>query len=257
MNKHTDILKDIGLSEHEAATYLLLQQYDALTVTQLARHSDIHRVSLYGILEQLSQKGLVSSYKKAGKTFFTALDPKHLLTYLDREKDEHAVRISKLRKEVEELLPSLQSNLRRNTTKPKVQFYEGEKGMREAYEDTLTAKKPIAAYANVQTMHEGLPHFFPQYYTRRTNAKVAIRVIMPGNTLSLERAQHDQAELRQSKFLPAGVTFSPEVNIYNDKMLIASWQEKMAIIIQSKELADLQITLFEQLWRLLPKKPTA
>lgn len=255
MNKNADLLKEIGLSDHEADTYLLLQRYDALTVTQLARYSDIHRVSLYGVLEQLVQKGLVSSYKKGGKTFFSALDPKHLLTYLDREKDEQVVRLSKLRKNVEELLPSLQSNLRRNTTKPKVQFYEGEKGMREAYEDSLTAKEPIVAYANVQTMHEGLPHFFPQYYARRAGAKVGIRAILPVNELSVERAKHDQAELRQSRFLPVGVTFSPEVNIYNDKMLIASWQEKMAIIIQSKELADLQRVLFDQLWQQLPRHP--
>jgi len=252
--KNADLLQQIGLTSNEISAYQLLLHYDALTIAQLARHSNIHRVSLYGVLESLTQKGLVSSYKKGAKTFFSALDPKHLLTYIDREKDEHISRLAKLRKQAEELLPSLQSHLRRNTTKPSVRFFEGEKGMREAYEDTLNAKTPIIAYANVQTMHEGLPHFFPQYYARRTQAQVAIRAIMPANTLSLERAKKDQQELRQSRFLPDDATFSPEVNIYNDNTLIASWQEKMAIIIHSKEFADLQRVLFEQLWGSLPKR---
>lgn len=247
------ILQEIGLNNNEAGTYLLLLKFDSVTVTQLSRSSSIHRVSLYGVLESLAQKGLASSYKKAGKTFFSAADPKHLLTYLDRERDEQVVRLNTLRGQIEESLPEFQSTTRRHGTKPKVRFYEGEKGMREAYEDTLTAKEPIVAYANVETMHEGLPHFFPQYYARRSKARVAIRAIMPVNTLSIERAKQDQKELRQSRFLPPDVTFSPEVNIYNDKMLVASWKEKMAIIIESKELADLQKALFEELWKVLPR----
>lgn len=55
--------------------------------------------------------------------------------------------------------------------------------------------------------------------------------------------------MRQTKFLPQeSMTFSPEINIYNNKMLIASWKEKMAIIIESKELADLQKLIFNMLW---------
>jgi hypothetical protein len=42
--------------------------------------------------------------------------------------------------------------------------------------------------------------------------------------------------------------FSPELNVYNDKILIASWQEKMAIIIESKEIADLHKKMFDLLW---------
>lgn len=60
--------------------------------------------------------------------------------------------------------------------------------------------------------------------------------------------------MRDTRFLPEEkMTFSPEVNIYNNKMLIASWKEKMAIIIESKELADLQKLSFNLLWETLPR----
>jgi len=58
--------------------------------------------------------------------------------------------------------------------------------------------------------------------------------------------------MREIRFLPEGKTFSPEVNFYDNKMLIASWKEKMAIIIESKELVDLMKLSYELLWRSLP-----
>lgn len=126
--------------------------------------------------------------------------------------------------------------------------------MREAYEDTFNAREMILAYANVQTMHEGLPNFFPEYYKRRAQKKIFIRAILPRNELSIERAKHNQEEMRDTRFLPDDqMTFSPEVNIYNSKMLVASWKEKMAVIIESKELADLQKLIYNLLWEVLPK----
>jgi len=61
--------------------------------------------------------------------------------------------------------------------------------------------------------------------------------------------------MRETRFLPESeMTFSPEVNIYNNKMLIVSWEEKMAIIIESKELVELQKLTFNLLWNILPEK---
>ena len=121
--------------------------------------------------------------------------------------------------------------------------------MREAYENTLRASEPIRAYANVEEMHKGLPHFFPEYYMRRKDENVSIRAICPDNPLSVERHAHDKEELREMKLIPAkAYSFSPELNIYNNKVLIASWVEKMAIMIESQEIADLHKKLFDLLW---------
>jgi len=126
--------------------------------------------------------------------------------------------------------------------------------MREAYEDTLTSKEIILAYANAATMHETLPNFFPEYYKRRAEKSIFIRAIVPRNEMSVERSKHNQEEMRDTRFLPdEEQTFSPEVNIYNNKILIASWKEKMAILIESKELADLQKLTFNLLWDTLPR----
>lgn len=249
------LFEQLNFSEKESQVYLALLEAGSAKAQVLAKKTGLNRTTVYDICEVLMQKGLISKYKKGAGTYFNALEPKHLLTYLDREKEEFAKKKEKQKQKVSELLPQLISMQNIFSSKPKVQFFEGEKGMREAYEDTLSSKEVIMAYANPQTMHEGLPNFFPEYYKRRTEKGIFIRAIIPRNALSLERVERNQEEMRDTRFLPDDeITFSPEVNIYNNKILIASWKETMAILIESKELADLQKLTFELLWNTLPRK---
>ncbi len=241
-------LARLGFTEKESKIYLTLLEQGTLRARDLSRKTSINRVTVYDILEGLAKKGLISKIKKSGATFFTALEPARLLNDLDRKTEA----LEEERQKLQDILPQFISLQYTGTSKPKVQFFEGEKGMREAYEDTLTTKKQIIAYANFETMQEGLPGFFPKYFHRRAGKKIFIRAVFPQNKLSLERAQHNQEEFRDTRFFPENVTFSPEVNVYDNKMLVASWKEKMAVIIESKELADLQKVIFESLWQTLP-----
>lgn len=81
-----------------------------------------------------------------------------------------------------------------------------------------------------------------------------IKAILTNNKASKERTTLDLKELRTSRLLTEETNFSPEINIYNNKVLIASWKEKMAVIIESNEFADFQRTIFEELWEKLPRQ---
>lgn len=243
-------LKNAGFSSKEVTVYLTMVKLDHATATVISSQSGISRTSIYDILETLTQKGLVSKIKKSGKTYFYALSPDKLIDYLEREKRDNEKKVDLQQEKIRKIMPELISmqNLHAEN-KPKVQFFEGEKGMREAYEDSLTANKLILAYANVEEMHKGLPTFFPEYYKRRTKAGIHIKTIMPRNKISFERARQDSEEMRTTKFLPEEkMTFSPEINIYGNKLLVASWRERMAIIIESKELADFHKLTFDLVW---------
>lgn len=250
-----NLLNELNFSEKESQIYLALLEIGSAKAQDIAKKTGLNRTTVYDIFEALMQKGLISKYKKGSSTFFNALEPKHLLTYLEREKEQQAKKIEKQKQKVSELLPQLISmqNIF-GASKPKVQFFEGEKGMQEAYEDTLTCEGILLGYANIETIHEGLPDFFPEYYKRRVEKKIFGRGILARNKVSMERAKHNQEEMRDVRFLPdEEMTFSPEVNIYNNKILFVSWKEKMAIIIESKELADLQRLTFNLLWETLPR----
>ena len=56
--------------------------------------------------------------------------------------------------------------------------------------------------------------------------------------------------MREIAFVPADkYYFSPEINIYDNKVMIASWKEKLGIIIESAEIADAMKKIFELSWQ--------
>jgi len=245
-----ETLKRIGFSEKEAMVYTYLIRLGTQPVSVISERAGINRTTTYDIIDSLTKKGLISSIKKGSITYFKAMDPKELINYLEREKYENIKKIEKQQLEVERLLPALISLENPESTKPKVVFYEGEKGLRQAYEDTLTSSETILAYANVEEMHKGLPNFFPDYYKRRGVEKnIHIKCIAPDNKISKERHKQDKKENREMLMISASeYGFSPEINIYDDKVLYASWQEKMAIIIKSEEIADFHKKMFKLCW---------
>ncbi|OGI87254.1 hypothetical protein A2995_01065 [Candidatus Nomurabacteria bacterium RIFCSPLOWO2_01_FULL_33_24] len=244
------ILKQLNFSSKEIEVYLIITKIDQASVSLISKETNINRTTIYDILENLMSKGIVSKIKKSSKSFFYALPPSRLTDYLERERREYNLKIDIQKERIEKIMPELISlqNLH-SKNKPRVHFFSGEKGMREAYEDSLTAEGTIRAYANVEEMHKGLPNFFPEYYKRRTQANIHIKAIIPQNEISKSRVQKNSEEMRTTKFLPEEkMTFSPEINIYNDKVLLVSWRESMAIIIQSKELADFHKLTYDLLW---------
>ncbi len=249
MNLKTQ-LAEIGFSDKEASVYLQLIHLGAQSASVLSRHTKINRTTLYDILDSLKKRGLARTIKKKSTTLFETLHPKELVNFLEREKLEAIRKVEKQQAAIQEILPELISLENTATSKPRVTFYEGESGMREAYEDTLSSEGEILAYANVEEMHKGLPHFFPEYYPRRAIEKnIHIKAIMPNNDSSKERASKDAEENRESMLIPKeNFEFTPELNIYNNKVLIASWKEKLAIIIESDEIADLHRKMYKLCW---------
>jgi len=250
------LLKELNFSEKESQVFVVLLENGAIKASDISKIIDLNRTTVYDILESLMKKGVVSKYKKASATYFNAHDPKQLLNYLDREREAADRKIEEQKKKVETSMPDLLSIMNFSKKgRPRVQFFEGEKGMREAYEDTLTSKEPISAFANLQTMKEGLPGFFPDYFKRRAAKKLFIRGIFPRNKECYEQAMHNQEEMRDVRYLPdEKMSFSPEVNFYDNKMLLVSWKEKMAVIIESKELVDLMKLSYNLLWDKLAKE---
>ncbi len=253
---YPQILSDLGFNKKEVSVYMALLEMFAATPTEISKKTNLNRTTCYDTLASLQKRGLVSKYKKRKKQYFHAADPRQLLSYLDREKQEYEKKINRQKKQLEAVMPELMSKLSPHQSAPKVEFFEGEKGMREAYEDTLNSKEYYYAYANHESMHEGMPNFFPEYYERRVKAGILGKGIFPANKGSLEQATYNKDELRHSLFLADKTkTFTPEVILYDNKMLVASWKEKMAVIIESKELAQLQKLMFEELWEYMKHDP--
>ncbi|MCF7846806.1 MAG: hypothetical protein K9M51_01985 [Candidatus Gracilibacteria bacterium] len=246
------ILRQIGLSPKEIRVYLSCLKWGSQPASVIAKHTELSRPTVYDVFKSLIKKGLASKTERGATTSFQVLAPENLIRYLEREQQEHLRQLEREKELVEQILPELKSLEQPHVRRPRVKFFEGAAGVRAAYEDTLTSTEDIRAYANVQEMHRGLPNFFPDYYRRRTAAGIFIHTICPDNDVSLERKSHDHEENREIRLIDRDkFSFNPEVNVYDHKVMIASWREKMALLIESEEIADFHKKMFDLLWEKL------
>lgn len=237
-------LIEIGLSIKEAGVYIALLTLGHGTVSQISRRANINRTTGYDILDSLSTKWLVSISGKEPKQEYTAETPENLSKFINQEINIQQEAL----KRIQEIIPELKS-IHNIKDRPKVFFYEGREGLEKVYEDTLTSTETIRAYANLEYMNLGLPGYFPGYFKRRAGRGIFIRAIGPKTEDNLELAKRNVEEKRETALVPKNkCDFSPEINIYDNKVMIASWKEKLGIIIESSEISDAMKIIFELAW---------
>ena len=238
-------LSDLGFSQKESSVYVALIGLGRGTVSEISRKAGINRTTGYDILSTLSKKGIVRVSGKEPKQEYVAEPPTSIALYLKNQAEVAQKNIEVYNS----ILPELNSHYS-TEDKPKIRFYEGIEGVEQVYEDTLTSHEPIRAYATLDDMFKALPHYFPKYYKRRADKGISIRAIVPKTTMGIERKSFDAEEKREIALIPKDTYyFSPEINIYDNKVMIASWREKLGIIIESTEIADAMKKIYELAWK--------
>jgi len=237
-------LEYIGFSNKEVLVYLALLELGKGTVTEISKKAGINRPTGYHILSSLESKELVKSSGKKPKQEYVSESPDQIEKLLQNKIEENQKFINEARK----IIPELKS-IHNIIDRPKILFYEGVDGLKKVYENTLTSNEPIMAYASVENMHSGIPGYFPEYYKRRAKKGISIRAIVPNTETGKERKSFDKEEMRETALVPfERFNFHPEINIYNNKVMIASWKEKLGIIIESHEISDAMKKIFELAW---------
>lgn len=246
-NSHQELkegLFKLGLNPKEANVYIGILELGKGTVSEISRKAGINRTTGYDVLDSLVADGLVVISGKEPKQEYMAESPDKITVMLKEKIKENQDKI----KQAEKIIPQLKS-LHNEEGRAKIRFYEGKEGLKQVYEDTLTSHEPIRAYATVDDMHQALPDYFPKYYKRRAKAGIKIRGIIPKTEIAKERVKSDKEELRETALIPADkYYFSPEINIYDNKVMIASWREELGIIIESEEIADAMKKIYELAW---------
>lgn len=237
------ILERTGFGDKEIAIYLALLKLGHGTVSEITRVANVSRTYGYMILDSLSARGLASVSGKEPKQEYIAESPNKLFKYLEGELEIQ----KKLLGQVKELLPDLVV-LHNVENRPKIRFYEGIEGIKEVYEDTLTTKGELMGFASYEELHHAMPHYFPDYYERRAKKGIFGRGIITDTPEGRVRSRLNDKEAREIRFVPKEYYFFPEIDIYDDKIMIASWREKLGIIIESGEIADAMKKIFKLAW---------
>lgn len=238
-------LKEFGFSEKEIVVYLALLELGKGTVSAIARKAGIQRTTCYTVLDSLVGKKVAVVSGKEPKQEYVAQSPDTIVEMLKQQVNS----LQEQLKNAEKLVPQLKS-IHNIGNRPKVKFYEGKAGLKEVYEDTLTSHEEIRAFATLDDMYQALPGYFPDYFKRRAKKRIPIKAIIPATEAAFERLPFNEAEMRTSALIPVDkFRFSPEINIYDNKIMIASWKENLGIIIESEEIADAMKKIHDLAWQ--------
>ena len=229
-----------GLSKNEAGVYLALLELGSASVTEIAKTAKVARTNAYHLLDALLSYGLVTTRQHKTKKVYSVEKPDKLLTLMKSRLNEAEHRY----KDLENFMPELNSVYHNPDKKLKVRYYEGGEGIVSAYEDTLTARGKLLAYASVEHQHSFCPGYFPTYYERRTKRGIFVDCILAETKESLRIKSLDSSHIRKTFIVPEKFHISPEINIYDNKVAILSLKEKFGVIIESQQVADALKKLF-------------
>lgn len=238
-------LISFGFSKRETEVYIAILELGRATVSQISRKAGINRTTGYDILDSLASKGLASISGKEPKQEYVAESPDALLSYLKKQLGDVQESIVK----AHDIIPQLKS-VHKVGDRPQVKFYEGLDGIRTVFEDSLAAQSgKIIAFTSIEDQHALIPNYFPEYYQRRKHNKIFMRAIFPDTPMGIERQGADPNEYRDSVLVPEALYgIHPAINVYDNTTMIASFRERLGILVESAEIADAMKKMFELAW---------
>lgn len=243
-----EALASLNLHEKQERVLLVLLHSGSMLASKIAKETRLNRTTTYGVLNDLVEKGLVSESKRAGVTRFQSISPETLPSYI--EKEQAKLEVSK--KKIEALVPQLTLLRERGRTLPKVQYFEGEEGVKQAYEDTLqnNARKHLRNITGVDAVFERLGSDWISYYLKkRTRLGIRCQNLAPESEWAKKSKGDDEKYIRVTKFLPAKYAFDAEFDMYDDKVGIFSYAENnpIAVIIEDATIAHAMRQIFDAL----------
>ncbi len=245
MNYLKSSLKKLGFSSEESAIYLTCLEFGTLPVSVISRNIKIGRINCYHYIEKLKEKGFLLEEKRSGVKHFMAENPQILIN-----KQKEKINIA------HNILPEMLAIAASTPQKPKIQFFEGETGIKKIFSKMLEIpQSEIISFSNFKTLSHLPDKFLKEHFTERESKKIKTRFITP---------QSKQADIFHEKYLeftnknlieiffihPKECNFSSEISIFSGHIAIFSISEKttQGVVIENPKIFQTQKAIFDLAW---------
>lgn len=237
-------LKKIGLEEKEAKVYLAVLEFGPCNIQNLTKKSGIKRSTVYEMLKNLKNQGLISETTMGKRKLILAADPTNLKRNIKAKEQL-----------LNSILPDLMSINNANPIKPKIIFYEGVEGHKEIYKETLMAKNKTAYWISPKTVQMETigEDFLDWYIVERQKKNIWIKLIQKTAEDTpykyIDPKKHER-ELRDVRSAPSEINLPNTIIIYDSKVAImSSRKEGFGFVIESNDYAQTMKTFYELLWK--------
>jgi len=233
-------LESWGLGPKEIKIYLALLELGQATTSRLSEVTRINRTTLYDILQTLKDKGLVGVTIAGPTSLFYASKPEVLVDTL-REK-ERAVR---------EVLPELRKRMNIIGKRPRMEFYEGSKGIDAISQDILTAKQ-IRVYGSYVISSKTAKYQALDFRKKRIALRIPAIVITDEKVTEIEMLKQKKYRSLTKIFVNGSLAQVPTLTyIYENKVAVLSFEKEQffGFVIESPSIAIKERFLFDTLLR--------
>ena len=248
------LLEEIGLTKGEIKVYLALLKLGSSKTGQLSSLASVSSSKVYKILNRLEKKGLAGHVLKGKIKFFTAMEPKRIMDYLDEKRS----RLDQDRVLLAYLLPELEKQKKAAEQKTEATLYEGFRGVSSFFRNIVDELHSgdeysvIGAYYGAETSDDITKkwrEFFYKHHLRRV-AK-GIKVKMLANFDIKGKIVETTQQKSEIRYLPQYLITNMEIVFYKDKAFIALFTyEPKGFLIESEEAVKSFKAYFDALWKL-------
>lgn len=234
-----DTLKHLGLEQKEAGIYLALLELGEATILEISKKSGIKRPTAYVVLKSLEENGFVSRVVRGKRTLFSPQHPRKLVT-------EAELRL----KELQEVVPQLESLFHREEGRPRVMMYEGKEQLDRAYDESFLAKGEILYMGTLGLSMEAFPRTFKKTEYVALSPEFQIRELVDESEESRRYVEKIRGPYHGVRFIPKELLpFEVDIGVFGNRTLISSVRkEYFTISIVSDEIAQAFRTIFEVMW---------
>ncbi|PJA87086.1 MAG: hypothetical protein CO141_01385 [Candidatus Moranbacteria bacterium CG_4_9_14_3_um_filter_42_9] len=235
-----ETLKQIGLHEKEAKIYLACLELGEAGIKDIASKSGIKRTTIYEIIDDMINVGYFKVTSRGKRKYYVAIDPQEL-----------KILIRKKEALLNNILPQLSAMSNVSDVKPKVWFYQGKDGILHAYEDSLNYPGiEVVGWACGEVVKMFDEDEIEKYIRTRIRKKILQTMIMPNDEDTARFTKNDSHQLRRTKLVEADTyPFKIEINIYANRVGIFSIRDKMAVIMESEQIASAMRMIFQMCWK--------
>lgn len=248
-----DVFERLRLSETQAKLYQLLLELGPSIASILAKRARLKRVTVYGALEGLVQKGLVEAFQRNSVTYYQASDPEVIGNLLDLELENLQKSIRHAKRKIEEL-KKLKEKRSADIIELKgvVRYYEGPEAIKSLiYENLKMNEKTqycvgLSGYHALKSFHE-----WQSYIQARVKTGMKVYSLQADTEEARVYKNHDEAELRETRLIPPQkCPDHGELNIIGDHIILYTIEGNEAVGVQiiHKRLAKILKKLFELAW---------
>jgi sugar-specific transcriptional regulator TrmB len=238
-------LKQLGLTEGEARVYFSLLKLGSTKIGPIVNDSHISRSKVYDVLERLSTKGLVSHITVGEVRHYNAVEPYRLRDYIAKKEEQ----VKSQREIIDGIIPYLAQVASKNR-ESSAEIFTGDRGLRTAYEimykDAKTGEV-LRYFYPYGDYHEVASPFYERLYRFQKSKKLKEKGI---GIRAFKKSKYYKSYPKDARMRFVSFPLPGTMDVFQDKLLIVSWEAMTGILVTSKEISEHFSRYFDSVWEI-------